>query len=69
MKDFFVNVFKRLNALIIKLISVKGLVFFVATWLKLNDRIDSTTWMLTSGIIIGGRAIEKIKTMNNVMGK
>lgn len=69
MIDFFKNTIRRLGNLIIKLISVKGLVFFVATWLKLSDRIDSTTWMLTAGIIIGGRAIEKIKTMNNVMGK
>jgi len=55
------TIIDRAFSVVVKLVSVKGLVFFMATWLLLQDKIDDTTWWITAGIIIGGRALEKIK--------
>lgn len=54
-----IEVLTRLHLLILKLISVKGMVFFIGTWMLFVGRIDATVWWLTAAVVIGGRALEK----------
>lgn len=54
-----IEIFTRLHLLILKLISVKGLVFFIGTWMLYEGRVDATVWWLTAAVVIGGRALEK----------
>lgn len=54
-----IEIFTRLHLLILKLISVKGLVFFIGTWMLHEGRVDATVWWLTAAVVIGGRALEK----------
>lgn len=49
----------RLNDLIIKLVSFKGLVFTLATVFLLHGKIDQTTWWLAAITVTATRAVEK----------
>jgi len=52
-------ILNRMYEVIIKMTSVKGLTFIVATVLLFLGRIDATVWWLTAAVVIGGRALEK----------
>lgn len=55
---------KRVYDLVVKLISVKGLILGLATWLLYADKVDQTTWLLAAAGVIGTRAFEKLKSAN-----
>ena len=55
MKDFL----NRLKLLIIKLISVKGVVWIIATIMLFMGIIDANIWFIISGIFVGIRTIDK----------
>jgi len=59
-KDFFIMVGVRINDLVAKLISVKGLVFAMASWLAFSGHIDGWIWLLSSIAFISIRLLEKI---------
>ena len=50
---------KRIGDLIGKMISVKGLVLAIATFLRYNDKMEDWTWMLCALAIISIRMFEK----------
>lgn len=50
---------KRLNDLVIKLVSFKGLVFILATVFLWIGKIDQTTWWLAAITVTATRAVEK----------
>lgn len=54
---------KRIKSLIVKLVSVKGFVFFTASGLLAAGKIDSWVWLGAAALLIGGRAYEKVKSM------
>jgi hypothetical protein len=54
-----IEIATRFHELLIKLVSVKGMVFFIGTWMLWTGRIDATVWWLTAAVVIGGRALEK----------
>ena len=60
MKELLKSIPKRILDLVIKLISVKGLVFGVATILKFNNLLDSWIWLLCAVAILSFRTFEKI---------
>lgn len=53
------DVLGRLKSLIIKLISMKGLAFMLATWFLWVGKIDATTWWLSVTALTAVRAAEK----------
>lgn len=50
---------ERVQALIIKLISVKGVILGLATFFLWADKVTETTWFLAAGAMAGIRAAEK----------
>ena len=50
---------KRLIELVIKLISVKGFVLALATWLLVMGRIESWVWYAVAVIVIGAKLGDK----------
>lgn len=64
MKEYF----ERVHLLIVKMISVKGLVFCLATVFLIYEMIDQTTWWLAVTAIIAGRAVEKANRANHEGG-
>ena len=59
---------KRIGDLIGKMISVKGLVLAIATFLRYNDKMEDWTWMLCALAIISIRMFEK-KILGNMPDK
>lgn len=59
------EIINRLKQFFAKVVSVKGLVFGIATWFLYIDKIDQTIWIGCVGIIVGVRAAEKIKLRDN----
>jgi hypothetical protein len=60
---------KRLQDLAIKLISVKGLVFIMATVLLFFAKITVTIWFIFAGIFVGIRCVEKmIRAYSGIRG-
>jgi hypothetical protein len=55
------EILKRLKMLVIKIISVKGAAFIIASIALLKGMVDGWIWLLITGIVIGARAWEKIK--------
>lgn len=53
------DVFGRLRILVIKLISIKGIAFMVASVALIRGTIDSSWWVAITGLVIGTRAAEK----------
>lgn len=49
----------RFHQLVLKLLSVKGLILGLATWLLVAGMITESTWVLAAGSMAGIRAIEK----------
>jgi hypothetical protein len=52
---------KRLKMLVIKIISVKGAAFIIASIALLKGMIDGWIWLIITALVIGTRALEKIK--------
>lgn len=52
----------RAYELCVKMISRKGLVFLVATMLRMNDYLDDTSWAIAASIVIGTASWEKSHT-------
>jgi len=59
MKKLFISIFTRILKLIIKLISVKGLVFFMGTTLVFHKVIDGWIWFALAILIVSTRMFEK----------
>lgn len=55
------TIIERIYLLIVKLISRKGFVLAIATWLVHNDKIDAVTWGIAAAGIVGAAAYEKQK--------
>lgn len=53
------GIFTRIPQLIVKLISRKGLVLAIATWLAFEGRIDGITWAIAAAGVVGSAAWEK----------
>jgi hypothetical protein len=53
------TLWSRLEALLAKLISVKGLILGLATYLCAIGKISGMEWFLAAGAIAGTRAYEK----------
>jgi len=60
MFNFFKNFVKRIGDLLIKLISVKGLVFFIATSLMFLEILEGWIWFATAILIVSTRMFEKL---------
>ena len=60
-----ITIFTRIRDLIHKMISVKGLVFVVATGLQVLGKLDSWIWFLIALSVISIRMFEK-KILGNV---
>ena len=56
---------KRLHLLMIKLTSVKGLAFALATVFRFQEKLDCQWWAAFALIIIGWRAFEKVFSRKN----
>lgn len=56
MKDLI----SRFKDLAIKIISVKGTVFIIATILVFMGKIDIITWVIFAGVFVGVRTVEKM---------
>jgi len=56
-----IEILKRFKVLFIKLVSVKGAAFIIASIALLKGMIDGWIWLIITGIVIGARAWEKIK--------
>lgn len=54
------TVYERITELLAKALSMKGLVFALATWLTFSDKLEGWMWILTAAIVIGGRTLEKV---------
>jgi hypothetical protein len=53
------NIGKRLYDLLIKMISVKGSVFVIASVLMFQNKIDAITWGFFAAGFVGLRTLEK----------
>lgn len=54
---------KRLVDLLVKLVSMKGLVFIFATIALAYARIGFWEWLAATGLVIGGRYLEKLNEL------
>ena len=57
---------KRLFEVIIKLLSVKGCVFAIATWLYVAGTLPTWGWLCIAGILVFGR--DFLKYMKEIKG-
>lgn len=66
---FLKALFNRAGQLIIKIFSVKGLVFFAFFSAYLCTKSDTMAYisLVSAGLLIGGRALEKIKGVAPIM--
>jgi hypothetical protein len=55
------EILKRLKMLVIKIISIKGVAFVIASIALIAGAMDGYTWLIITGLVIGTRALEKIK--------
>jgi len=55
------EILTRIKLLIIKLISIKGAAFIIASIALIIRAVDGYTWLIVTGLVIGTRAWEKIK--------
>ena len=58
--QFLRTVWTRIQELIIKLISVKGVIFIIATVLKFNGIISDLIWFAFGVCVISFRTFEKL---------
>jgi len=65
MKEKFLNICFRIYDLIIKMISVKGLVFVIASVLRFRGDIDAITWGFFAAGFVGLRTLEKFINRGN----
>ena len=54
------TILERIKLLMIKMISVKGLVFTLATILKFCNILDSVIWFFVAVLIVSTRMFEKL---------
>lgn len=59
-KEFFINVGVRLENLVIKFISVKGVGFGIATTLLALGKLDSLMWFFCLILLVSTRLLEKV---------
>lgn len=59
MKSKWLNLCQRIYDLIIKFISVKGVVFVIATFLMAGEKIHPYAWGFFAAVLIGVRTVEK----------
>lgn len=59
MKNFFIMIGTRIEDIIAKLISIKGVVLGMATYLVLQGAIDGWVWFTCALAVISFRTLEK----------
>ncbi len=52
--------YDRLTSLVAKILSVKMLVFAVASWLVYKEAIPPWMWLIATGLAVGAREMEKV---------
>lgn len=58
--DSIKNIGSRVVDLVIKIISVKGSVFIIATVLLFSGKLSVYAWVIFAGVFVGVRAVEKM---------
>ena len=59
MKDLLVSIPKRFLEVIVKFLSVKGVIFVIGTWLYLTGTLPTWGWLCIAGVVIFGREFLK----------